>query len=94
MPILPSMIRKVWRSNIRSGASSADRWADDIRLSDIEPRLVCEACGKRGADVRPDFNWARKYDRLSVAMTARLLDSFGKSAKVWKCRARLSEFIF
>jgi hypothetical protein len=21
----------------------------------IEPRLVCRACGKRGADVRPDF---------------------------------------
>jgi hypothetical protein len=22
-----------------------------------EPRFVCSACGKRGADVRPDFNW-------------------------------------
>jgi hypothetical protein len=38
-------------------AVSADRWPDDLRLSDIEPRFVCEACGKRGADVRPDFNW-------------------------------------
>ena len=35
----------------------ADRWSDDIRLSDIEPRFVCKACGKRGADVRPDFHW-------------------------------------
>ena len=35
----------------------ADRWADDIRLSDIEQRFVCKACGKRGADVRPDFHW-------------------------------------
>jgi hypothetical protein len=35
---------------------SADRWGDDVRLSDIEPRFVCSACGKRGADVRPDFN--------------------------------------
>jgi hypothetical protein len=25
------------------------------RLSDIEPRFVCKACGKRGADVRPHF---------------------------------------
>ena len=29
----------------------------DLRLSDIEPRFVCKACGKRGAEVRPDFNW-------------------------------------
>jgi hypothetical protein len=38
-------------------AISADRWPDDVRLFDLEPRLVCQACGKRGADVRPDFNW-------------------------------------
>jgi len=38
----------------------ADRWGDDLRLSDIEPRLVSTACGKRGADVRPDFHWDRK----------------------------------
>jgi hypothetical protein len=41
-------------------AISGDPWSDDLRLSDIEPRLVCHACGKRGADVRPDFNWSRK----------------------------------
>ena len=41
-------------------ALSADRWPDDLRLSDIEPRFVCGACGRRGADVRPDFNWNRK----------------------------------
>lgn len=35
----------------------ADHWADDLRLSDIEDRFTCSACGKRGADVRPDFNW-------------------------------------
>jgi hypothetical protein len=38
----------------------ADQWADDVRLSDIEDRFTCMACGKRGADVRPDFNWNRK----------------------------------
>jgi hypothetical protein len=31
--------------------------ADGVGLSDLEPRFVCKACGKRGADVRPDFNW-------------------------------------
>jgi hypothetical protein len=24
---------------------------------EIEPRFVCAACGKRGADGRPDFHW-------------------------------------
>jgi hypothetical protein len=38
-------------------AISADPWPDDVRLSDLEPRFVCKGCGKRGADVRPDFNW-------------------------------------
>ena len=37
-------------------AISANRWTDDVRLSDIEPRFICGACGKRGADVGPDFN--------------------------------------
>jgi hypothetical protein len=34
---------------------SGDRWGDDVRLSDIEPLFICTACGKRGAEVRPDF---------------------------------------
>jgi hypothetical protein len=34
---------------------SGDRWGDDVRLSDIEPLFVCTACGKRGAEVRPNF---------------------------------------
>ena len=38
----------------------ADRWSDGVRLSDVETGLVCTACGKRGADVRPDFNWNRQ----------------------------------
>jgi hypothetical protein len=38
---------------------SADRWPDDVRLSDIEDQFVCRACGKRGADVRPNFAPAR-----------------------------------
>jgi hypothetical protein len=42
----------------------ADRWADDVRLSDIEPKFVCSACGKRGADVRPNFHWEEEVRRL------------------------------
>ena len=39
---------------------AADGWPDDMRLSDIEQRFICKACGKRGADLRPDFNWNSK----------------------------------
>jgi hypothetical protein len=38
---------------------SSDVWADDVGLSDIEPRFVCKACDKGGADVRPHFEPAR-----------------------------------
>ena len=41
-------------------AISGDAWPDDARLSDIEERFTCRVCGKRGADVRPDFNWNKK----------------------------------
>ena len=41
-------------------AVNADQWPDDLRLSDIEHRFVCEVCGKGGADVRPDFSRTRK----------------------------------
>ena len=37
----------------------ADRWPDHVRLSDIEPGFTCTACGKRGADMRPDLPGAR-----------------------------------
>jgi hypothetical protein len=36
-------------------AISGDRWPDEVRLSDVEARFICSACGKRGAEVRPDF---------------------------------------
>jgi hypothetical protein len=39
---------------------NADQWPDDLRLSDIEQQFVCKACGKRGADVRPDFTRAQR----------------------------------
>ena len=41
-------------------AISADQWPDDVRLSDIEDRFICKACGKRGADVRPNFSEGKK----------------------------------
>jgi hypothetical protein len=44
-----------------STAINADRWPDHVRLSDIEPRFTCQAFGKRGADVRPDWASADAY---------------------------------
>src|SRR5512133_1395784 len=34
----------------RGTRMSADRWPDRVRLSDLEPLFVCQACGRRGAD--------------------------------------------
>ena len=45
-------------------AISGDEWPDNLRLSDIEERFTCSVCGKRGADVRPDFNWDKKPVRV------------------------------
>jgi hypothetical protein len=39
------------------------RWPDDVRLSDIEPLFTCQACGKKGADVRPNFHWEEETRR-------------------------------
>jgi hypothetical protein len=47
----------------------ADQWPDDMRLSDIEPRFICAACGKRGADVRPDFS-GTSLGKLGAWVTA------------------------
>jgi hypothetical protein len=48
----------IYRSNYPCShwtAISGDRWADDVRLSDIEPKFTCQACDRKGADVRPHF---------------------------------------
>ena len=34
-----------------------DQRPDEVRLSDLEPLFICRACGIRGADVRPNFDW-------------------------------------
>jgi hypothetical protein len=45
-------------------AISGDGWPDgEVRLTDLEPKFICQACGKRDADVRPDFHW----NKLPVA---------------------------
>jgi hypothetical protein len=38
---------------------SADRWGDDVLISEVEDCFICRACGKRGADIRQNFPQAR-----------------------------------
>jgi hypothetical protein len=38
------------------GRINADKWADDVRLDQIEARVVCAVCGSTGAEVRPDWS--------------------------------------
>ena len=51
-------------------AISGDRWADDVRLSDLEPKFTCQACGRKGADVRPNFRWEVDAQRTKVPAAA------------------------
>ena len=45
-------------------AISGDRWADD------EPKFTCQACGRKGADVRPNFHWEVDAQRTKVPAAA------------------------
>jgi len=38
----------------------ATQWGDAVRLSDLELKFVCKACGRHGAGVRPLFERAYK----------------------------------
>jgi hypothetical protein len=50
-----------------------------VRLSDLESRFTCQACGRKGANVRPHFGWEQEaqhnaasaeYDRsAALALT-------------------------
>jgi hypothetical protein len=42
-------------------AISADRWPDDVRLSDLEPQFTRQACGRRARICRPDWQSAEAY---------------------------------
>ncbi|WP_271596994.1 hypothetical protein [Bradyrhizobium sp. CCBAU 45384] len=37
--------------NVKLPAEYVDRWPDRIRISQLEPRFVCTACGMRGSNI-------------------------------------------
>jgi hypothetical protein len=48
-------------------AISGDKWPDHVRLSDIESRFTCQACGQGGADVHPNFYWEKEARQAAVS---------------------------
>ncbi|WP_426616341.1 hypothetical protein [Bradyrhizobium sp. McL0616] len=50
--------------NVKLSAVYVDRWPDKIRLPDLEPRFICQVCGKRGAILRGGSNATRKAIRF------------------------------
>jgi hypothetical protein len=57
--------QKITLGEMRSSGVRGDQWPDHLRLSDLESRFVCKACGQRGADARPDFDWEEKAQHAS-----------------------------
>jgi hypothetical protein len=47
-------------------AISGGQWPDDVRLSDLERKITCQACGRRGADIRPHFDWEQEARRTNA----------------------------
>src|SRR3954464_13661335 len=47
-------------------AISGDQWPDDVRLPEVEQRFPCQACGTKGADLRPNFHWEREARRAAI----------------------------
>jgi hypothetical protein len=78
----------VYCADYRSSHSiemSAEQWPDDVRLSDIEPRFICKACGKRGADVRLHFEPARMgINQLNDARSVPAINPDDRGVKI--CR--------
>ncbi|MFL6817479.1 MAG: hypothetical protein ACJ8EF_06015 [Bradyrhizobium sp.] len=44
------------------GRRSAAIDGHHVRLSDLEPLFVCQACGIKGAELRPDFEGDKKQN--------------------------------
>ena len=46
---------------------NADRWPEEVTFDELQPRMLCTACGHLGADVRPDWASMKSthFDRSS-----------------------------
>jgi hypothetical protein len=62
------------------------RMGDEVRLSDLEPLLVCQACGLKGAEVRADFNWASKQNKTFTSFVWTFIAALGKRVRNFPLR--------
>ena len=60
-----------------------DRWSDELRMSDIEDRFACTACGKRGADIRPDWRTVERPHGKLHEMRERYMKELSANPK-WR----------
>ena len=52
----------VWCSNVtcrHEAIVNVDGLGDDVFVPSLGPRMYCQRCGQRGADVRPNWNERR-----------------------------------
>ncbi|WP_306330481.1 hypothetical protein [Bradyrhizobium japonicum] len=63
-------------------ALNADCRPDDLRLSDLEPGFICRSCGRRGVDVRPDFNWNAKGPIGGMGYRSSIKDGPGHALEI------------
>jgi hypothetical protein len=69
-------------------AISADQWPDDVRLSSLESLFVCPVCGKKGAEVRPDFQRAESRTRSAKVFFERTKTAMAKDAPAYVAKSR------
>ncbi len=51
----------------------ADRWPDDVRLSDIEPLFTRQVCGQRRRPTSgPDFSWETRRATIHKSSDSKL----------------------
>ena len=44
---------------------NVDAYGDDVSVPSLGPRMRCERCGQRGADVMPNWNQRNKQEPIT-----------------------------
>ena len=65
-PLCSNVLRKPARPERPRRIVGEPDLVKPIIALDIEHRFVCEVCGKRAADVRPDFNWGSQLTAMAA----------------------------
>ena len=72
--------------NVTLAPAVVDRWPDELRLSDLEPRFVCIVCGRRPRTEAHDDERAQTGVRLNYfLLSTRIATSPKQCAIVGRC---------